>query len=74
MKMIFCIAVFRSRTHTMEFIDKMIRAGVSCRPVNTPASARIGCGISAEFSCVYKTVAERIIRNSQTSFVGFYKI
>ena len=73
--MIFCIAVFRSRTNTMEFIDLMARAGVTCRPVNTPTAMRVGCGVSARFSCAYKGVAEKIIKNSSlNSFVGFYRV
>ncbi|MBR1867779.1 MAG: DUF3343 domain-containing protein [Clostridia bacterium] len=73
--MIFCIAVFRSRTNTMEFIDQMTRAGIICRPVNTPTAMKVGCGVSARFSCVYKGVAEKIIKNySLGTFVGFYRV
>ena len=71
----YCIAVFRSRTQVMEFIDAMRRAGIACYSVNTPSEARIGCGISAKFSVAYLKKAENVIlQNRLGSFRGFFLI
>lgn len=70
-----CIAVFRSRTQTYEFIDYMTRSGISCRAVNTPPEAKVGCGISAEFNLGHSGYASKIIRfRGLNSFVAFYKV
>ncbi len=47
--MTFCIAVFRSRTQVMEFIEYMQSRGIDSSAINTPAEAHVGCGISAKF-------------------------
>lgn len=70
-----CLAVFRSRTQTYEFIEYMARSGISCRAVNTPPEAHIGCGISAEFYIAHKPYAYEVIsRRGLNSFVAFYKV
>ena len=69
-----CLAVFRSRTQTYEFIEQMTRSGISCRAVSTPPEAHIGCGISAEFYIGHKGYATDIIyKKGLNSFVAFYK-
>ncbi len=71
----YCIAVFRSRTQVMGFIDAMRRAGIACHSVNTPSEARVGCGISAGFSVAYLKKAENVIlKNRFDSFRGFFLI
>ena len=71
----YCIAVFRSRTQVLEFIDGMRRNGISCSAVNTPSEAHVGCGISAKFSVPYlKKAEDYIFRNMPHSFRGIYLI
>ena len=70
-----CLAVFRSRTQTYEFIEYMVRSGISCRAVTTPPEAHLGCGISAEFYIAHKSYAAEVIsKKGLNSFVAFYKI
>ena len=73
--MTFCIAVFRSRTQVMEFIEYMQSHGIDCGAVNTPAEAHVGCGISARFPQVYANYAkETVLKLKLRSFSGFYSI
>ena len=73
--MTYCLAVFRSRTQTYEFIDRMQRFGLSAKAVNTPPEAHIGCGISAEFFMAHKGYAVRIIgKYGLNGFAGFYRV
>ncbi|MBQ7165094.1 MAG: DUF3343 domain-containing protein [Clostridia bacterium] len=69
------LAVFRSRTQTRIFAEAMRESGVRCQVVQTPAEARIGCGISAKFFARDKRRAEAIIRGYRlNSFNGFYEV
>ena len=73
--MIYCLAVFKSRTQTYEFIDHMTRSGISARAVNTPAEAHIGCGVSAEFYMGHRGFAQRVINGyGLNGFLGFYRV
>lgn len=73
--MIFCLAVFNSRTHTVGFIEYMRSKGIDCRAVNTPTEAHVGCGISARLPMEYLSIARHVISAlSLTSFRGFFSI
>ncbi len=71
----FCIAVFRSRTQVMEFIEYFQSGGIDARAVNTPAEAKIGCGISARFPKIYLPYAASAVNKlNLNTFTGFYEI
>ena len=73
--MLYCLAVFRSRTHVIGFIKYMRAQGVDCVAVNTPADANLGCGISARFPIAYTALAKQVVSAlSLTSFRGLYSI
>ena len=73
--MAFCLAVFRSRTQVMEFVEYMQSRGIDSRAVNTPAEAHVGCGISARFPQFYLNYAKEVVQKLMlTSFAGFYEI
>ncbi|MBQ7373192.1 MAG: DUF3343 domain-containing protein [Clostridia bacterium] len=73
--MIFCLAVFNSRSHTVGFIDYMRSKGIDCKAVNTPIEAHIGCGISAKFPVGQLSFARHVVSAlSLTSFRGFFSI
>lgn len=70
-----CIAVFRSRTQVMSFIDYMQKIGVNCQLVPTPKEAKIGCGISAKLPFSKMREASAIIQGYKlTAFHGFFVI
>ncbi len=55
------LAVFRSRTDTLSFIDDMKSIYSYAVAVPTPKHLKLGCGISAEFSLNAISVAKRLI-------------
>lgn len=57
----YCIAVFRSRTHTIGFLRYMRAQGIDARAINTPAQANVGCGISARFPCEYTKFTVQVV-------------
>ena len=68
-----CIAVFKSRTQVMAFIESMNLSGVACKMVSTPKEARVGCGTSAEFPLSKLNLAKSIVqRGGFSSFNGFF--
>ena len=70
-----CLAIFRSRTQTVGFIQYMRSQGIEIKAINTPAEAKIGCGISACFSVSQVAFARQVISAlGLTSFRGFYII
>ena len=70
-----CIAVFKSRTQVMLFVEIMNNYGVPCKIISTPKEAHVGCGVSAEFSLDKLNQAKIIVNNvGISSFNGFFLI
>ena len=69
------IAVFRSRTDVLSFIEAVRSVGVYSIAVQTPKETNIGCGISAEFSVRGINQVVSIIKSGKfPSFYGFFII
>ena len=69
------LAVFRSRTETLNFASILRSYGVLCNVVNTPRSINSSCGISVQFQSIYKTKAMEIIsRRAFSTFAGFFNV
>lgn len=69
------IAVFRSKTETLNFASILKSYGVRCVVVNTPRTINVACGISVKISESDKTLAEDILkRRSFNTFAGFYSV
>ena len=69
------LAVFRSRSHTIDFLSRLARYGVSAQAVNTPKEAGVGCGLSAKFNISALPQVKNVLRNNHySSFVGFFKL
>ena len=67
------LAVFRSRTETLNFASILKSYGVSCSIVNTPRNLNVSCGISVKFNSSDVVVARTIIaRRSFSTFAGFF--
>ena len=66
------LAVFRSRTDTLSFIEDMKSNYVYALSVPTPKNLKLGCGISAEFPINAIGVAKRLI--SVKKYPSFYTI
>lgn len=68
------LAVFRSRSQTIDFIARMQRAGSLVQTVNTPKEAGVGCGLSGKFDGRDLARATAIVRSGNySSFAGFFR-
>ena len=66
------LAVFRSRSQTLDYLARLRSSGVPAQAVNTPREAGVGCGISARFDDAFLPRARYLIRTrSYSSFSGF---
>ena len=69
------LAVFRSKTETLNFASILRSYKVPCSVVNTPRSINVSCGISVKFDAYYKQTASMIIsRSNFGTFAGFYGV
>ena len=69
------VAVFRSRTDVLTFVEDMKKNSAYIKTVTTPKEARIGCGISAEFSNLDLAKAKKLIKIKRyQSYLGIFII
>ncbi len=66
------VAVFRSRTDVLSFIDDMRTNGQYASAISTPKEAKIGCGISAEITYAGIFTAKKLINKNR--YNSFYAI
>lgn len=69
------IAVFRSRTETLNFASLLRSYGVPCSVINTPRTINVSCGISVKFDAQFKQTATLIAsRRNFSTFAGFFSV
>ena len=69
------LAVFRSRTQSLDYAGRLNEYGVSASTVATPKEARIGCGLCVKFDGRYYARAKAVLKTGNyTTFKGFYKL
>lgn len=69
------LAVFRSRTHSLAYAERLQRQGIAAVAIPTPREANIGCGICVRFDGRYFQRAYRLIKTgAYPSFWGFYRL
>ena len=69
------LAVFRSRSQSVDFAQKLMEYGVPCETVPAPKEAKIGCGLCVRFDGRALTRAKAILHLGRYStFKGFYKM
>ncbi len=67
------LAVFRSRTETLNFASLLKSYGVRCSVVNTPRKINVSCGISVSFSANDVVFAKQILaRRRFDTFAGIF--
>ena len=68
------LAVFRSRSHSLDYIQRLSAYGVLATAVPTPKEAKIGCGLCVRFDARYFVRAKAVLKiGNYSSFKGFYK-
>ena len=69
------LAVFRSRSETINFANILKSYGVVVMIVTTPRQINVSCGISARFRKEFLEKAKEILaRRKFATFAGFYQI
>ena len=69
------LAVFRSRSNSLDYAERLNGYGVPATTVSVPKEARIGCGLCVRFDARYFFRARAILKAGRfSSFRGFYKI
>ena len=69
------IAVFRSRSQSLDYADALNKYGVQAETVSAPKEANIGCGLCVRFDGRSFVRANAILKRGRyASFKGFYKI
>lgn len=71
----YCLAVFKSRTQTMKFYERLSNLGVPCSVVNTPRQASLGCGLSVKFPVQYLSHVRRLLGSENYySYGGIFRV
>ena len=69
------LAVFRSRSQSLDFAEKLTSYGIYAQTVAAPKEAKIGCGLCVRFQPRDYMRAKAILRlGKYTTFKGFYKM
>lgn len=71
----YCLAVFLTRTSTMQFASLLNRGGVKSVVIETPKAISASCGVSVRFDVKNLEKAKEILKNSGIkNFVRFYYV
>ena len=68
------LAVFRSRSESIEYSQRLKRYGVIAETVSAPKEARIGCGLCVRLDeQVFVRAKAVLVSAKYATFKGFYK-
>ena len=68
------LAVFKSRSQSLDCLAHLKRLGVPAQTVSTPKDAGMGCGISIKFdSAALPRVKLLLTKRPYSSFAGFMR-
>lgn len=68
------LAVFKSRTQTIEFSRALKSRGIAAKLVSAPKQAKAGCALACEFPYASFGTAKNALKNrNYSAFAGFYK-
>ena len=69
------LAVFRSRSQSLDYAEKLREYGIHAETVAAPKEAKIGCGICVRFDARSLVKANAVLKRFRYSaFKGFYKV
>ena len=69
------LTVFRSRSHSLDYAERLKRYGIEATTMPTPKEAKIGCGLCVRFDSRVFARAQAILKTGgYSSFKGFYKM
>ena len=69
------LAVFRSRSQSLDYAERLLKYGVSASTTPAPKEVKIGCGLCVRFDARSYNRANAILKTGRySSFKGFYKM
>ena len=69
------LAVFRSRSHSLDYVERLRTYGVQATTMNVPKETKIGCGLCVRLDARDFYRAQAIMKTGRySSFKGFYKM
>ena len=64
---------FRSRSEAVAFYEALLAYRIVCKIINTPSSAKVGCGLSVKLFAKDMPLAKKVLERGRfNSAVGFY--
>ncbi len=64
---------FRSRSEAIRFYESLLSYNISCKVINTPSSAGVGCGLSVKLFAKDMSQAKAVLaRGRFVSAVGIF--
>lgn len=64
---------FRSRAEAVRYYELLLSYHISCKLINTPSSAKVGCGLSVKlFAKDMQQAKVALQRGKFPSAIGFY--
>ena len=64
---------FRSRSEAILFYEALLGYRIVCKVINTPSSAKVGCGLSVKLFAKDMQLAKRVLERGRfNSVIGFY--
>jgi hypothetical protein len=69
------LAVFRSRSHSLDYVERLHSYGVQAPTMTIPKELKIGCGLCVRLDARDFFRAQAIMKTGRySSFKGFYKM
>ena len=69
------LAVFRSRSHSLDYVERLHSYGVQATTMTIPKELKIGCGLCVRLDARDLFRAQAIMKTGRySSFKGFYKM
>jgi hypothetical protein len=69
------LAVFRSRSQSLDYAERLKKYGVTAETIPTPKEAKIGCGLCVRFDeRLFVRAKAVLVAAKYSTFKGFYKM
>ena len=69
------LAVFRSRAHSLDYLERLRSFGISATTMSAPKETRVGCAVCVKFDEKLFPRAQAILKTGKySSFKGFYRL
>lgn len=64
---------FRSRSEAIKYYETLLNYRITCKIINTPSSAKVGCGLSVKLFAKDMPMAKKVLERGRfSSAIGIY--